>query len=92
MKTSSELRYEAARQKVEEIKSFYVHAMVYGIVISLLFYLNYRTTSYLWVVFPLVGWGAGLIGHGLGAFGYVPFLSKSWEERKIKEFLNRDDI
>ncbi|MBT8188621.1 MAG: 2TM domain-containing protein, partial [Croceitalea sp.] len=54
--------------------------------------LNYRTTDFLWVLFPALGWGIGLIAHGLNAFGYNPILGKDWEERKIKEFMNSSDF
>ncbi|HAJ81337.1 MAG TPA: histidine kinase, partial [Zunongwangia profunda] len=29
--------------------------------------------------------------HGFAAFNYSPFLGKDWEERKIKEIINKED-
>lgn len=90
METINEYKYKKAKEKVECIKGFYSHLLAYMIVIPVLAYLNYVTTSFPWVIFPALGWGLGLTAHGLQAFGYLPFLGKDWEERKIREFMERD--
>lgn len=92
MENLSEYKYNKAKERVECIKSFYTHAMVYAIVISVLAYLNYITTSFFWVVFPALGWGIGLLSHGMRAFEYMPFLGKDWEERKIREIMNSEEF
>ncbi|NKI32733.1 2TM domain-containing protein [Croceivirga thetidis] len=91
MENVTDYKYKKAKERVECIKGFYTHAMVYAIVISVLAYLNYVTTGFLWIVFPALGWGIGLLGHGMQAFGYMPFLGKDWEERKIREIMNNDE-
>jgi hypothetical protein len=53
-------------------------------------YLNYISTSFPWALFPIVGWGAGVIGHAMEVFGYNPFLGKGWEERQIRKYMNED--
>lgn len=83
-------RYEKAKERVEAIKGFYGNLVAYALVIPILAYINYRTTSFAWFIFPALGWGFGLIGHGLQAFGYNPFFGRSWEERKIKEYMEDD--
>ncbi|RPD92993.1 histidine kinase [Aureibaculum marinum] len=83
-------RYLKAKEKVEKIKGFYANLISYLIIIPFLAYLNYKTTSFPWIMFPVVGWGFGLIMHGMEAYGYNPLLGKDWEERKIKEFMNKD--
>ncbi|MGC1515091.1 MAG: 2TM domain-containing protein [Maribacter sp.] len=80
-------RYEKAKEKVEAIKGFYGNLTAYCLVIPFLAFINYRTTSFAWVVFPALGWGFGLLGHGLKAYGYNPLFGKRWEERKIKQFM-----
>ncbi len=90
MENENDYRYQKAKERVEEIKGFYSNLIAYLIVIPILAYVNYRTTSYIWFIFPALGWGFGVIMHGLGAFGYNPILGKNWEERKIKEFMNND--
>lgn len=85
-------RYQKAKEKVENIKGFYGNLIAYCIVIPFLVYLNHRTTSFPWVIFPVVGWGFGLLTHGMEAFGYHPIWGKRWEERKLKELMDKDDF
>ena len=83
-------RYLKAKEKVERIKGFYSNLISYIIVIPILAYINYRTTSFPWVIFPALGWGFGVIAHGMEAYGYNPFMGRDWEERKIREFMNKE--
>ncbi|MCX2720283.1 2TM domain-containing protein [Lentiprolixibacter aurantiacus] len=85
-------RYQKAKERVEAIKSFYGNLVAYCMVIPGLAYLNYVTTSWPWVVFPAVGWGFGLLIHGMEAFGYNPLWGKRWEEKKLRELMERDDF
>ena len=87
-----EKRYLKAKERVEAIKGFYGNLFSYCIVIPFLWWLNYKTTSFTWAIFPTIGWGFGLIMHGLEAFGYNPFLGKRWEEKKIKELMEDEDF
>ncbi|APA63008.1 2TM domain-containing protein [Maribacter sp. 1_2014MBL_MicDiv] len=83
-------RYEKAKRQVEEIKGFYGNLTSYCIVIPILAFINYRTTSFTWFIFPAIGWGIGLLVHGLKAYGINPILGKDWEERKIKQYMEDD--
>ena len=84
--------YLRARRKVECIKGFYSNLLAYLIVIPFLAWLNWRTTSFAWVLFPAIGWGFGLFIHGLKAFGYDLILGRDWENRKIRELMSKDDF
>ena len=82
-------RYEEAKKRVAEIKGFYQHLASYLVVNAALVIINLLTSpGYLWFVWPLGGWGIGLALHALSVFGGL--WGKSWEERKIKEFMDRD--
>ncbi len=83
-------KYLRAKKKVDEIKGFYGNLTAYLIVIPILAWINYWSTSFPWVIFPAVGWGLGVILHGLGVYGYSPILGKNWEERKINEYMSDD--
>jgi len=37
-------------------------------------------------------WGIGLAFHAYGVFGKHLLFSKDWEERKIKEFMEKDKV
>ncbi len=87
-----EKRYAKAKERVKAIKDFYGNLMAYCIVIPFLWWLNFRTTDFLWAFFPTIGWGFGLLAHGMEAFGYNPLWGKRWEERKIRELMEKDDF
>ncbi|WP_339831322.1 2TM domain-containing protein [uncultured Altibacter sp.] len=86
----SEKKYERAKKKVEELKSFYVHLTIYIVMIPVFIWLNYRSTGFPWAIFPIVGWGFGVMGHAMEVYNYNPFLGKDWEEKKIKKLMDED--
>ncbi len=80
--------YERASRRVKEIKEFYGSLISYCIVIPVLVFINFRTFSgFQWFWFPMLGWGLGLVFHAFRVFGY----GKSWEEKKIKEILDKEN-
>ena len=82
-------RYQEAKKRVEEIKGFYLHLASYLFVNVALIVINLLTSpEYLWFIWPLIGWGIGLIVHAFTVFG--GFWGKGWEERKIKEIMEKD--
>lgn len=87
-----EKRYLRAQERVEKIKGFYVHFAIYLIFVPIFIYLNLKSTGFPWALFPIGGWGIGVIGHAMETFNYNPLLGKDWEERKIREFMDRDDF
>lgn len=92
MKTKDENElYHEARRHVRKIKGFYSHALMFCIFIPFLAFINWRYSPHnWWIVWPLLGWGVfGLGFHALGIFGRDLFLGREWEERKIKDEMER---
>ncbi len=85
-------RYERAKERMEAVKSFYGHLVAYCIVIPILVVINYNTTSFPWVIFPAFGWGFSVVAHGMKAYGYNPLWGKSWEEKKMRQFMEDDNF
>ncbi|WBL27107.1 2TM domain-containing protein [Zunongwangia sp. HGR-M22] len=88
---NSEEKYLSAREKMRNIKKFYAHAIsfiLFNIVfLSLNYYENYiEFPEVLWGTF---GWSIGLAFDYMQAFDKNPFLRKGWEERKMKEILDK---
>ncbi|MEM8648080.1 MAG: helix-turn-helix domain-containing protein [Pseudomonadota bacterium] len=82
---------EQAREHVREMRSFYNHAMQYGVVIFALACLNLMTSpDYLWFLWPALGWGVGIVAHGMSVFEIFPFLDAKWEERQVAKHLRRN--
>lgn len=84
-------RYYQAQKRVKEIRGFYEHLIVFILVTIILIVINLMTSpEYLWFLWCIMGWGIGVVFHGLKVFGISTFFNKEWEERKIKEFLEKD--
>lgn len=86
-----EERYLKAKKRVNEIKGFYGNLISY-IVVNLGFLAINLLTSpeHLWFYWPMLGWGIGVLFHGMKVFDCMPFLGKNWEEQKIKEFMEKE--
>lgn len=80
--------YYRAKKRVEELKGFYGNLISYCCVIPILIFVNLKfTPDFQWFWFSMAGWGFGLSLHAFKVFGY----SSNWEERKIKEILNKQE-
>jgi len=78
--------YTKAKKRVEAKMGFYIHISVYLGVSILLTILNlFVTKGYFWAMWPMIGWGSGVMVHGL--FTFV-FTSKSG----IKEEMIRKEM
>ena len=85
-------RYYKAQKKVAEIKKFYQHLTVYLLCNPIVIVVNLMTSpGYLWFIWSLMGWGIAIVLHGLKAFEFSPFYNKEWEERKIREILEKEN-
>ncbi len=78
-----------ARRAVKARKGFYKHLMSFVFVNLFLISLNLLTSSHLWFVFPLLGWGLGLAFHYVEVFGIPGFsiLSREWEQQELEKEL-----
>ncbi|KGO90140.1 histidine kinase [Flavobacterium suncheonense] len=86
-KTADDSAYYRAKKRVEAIKGFYGSLISYCVVIPVLIFINLNfSPKFQWFWFPMIGWGMGLFMHGFGVFSY----GSRWEERKIREILNKD--
>jgi hypothetical protein len=91
---SKEEAYLRAKKKVDTLIGFYWHLAVYIIVNAFLILLiglnsdsGFRGFGpYATALF----WGIGLIFHFLGVFGPDFIFGKNWEQRKIKEFMDKE--
>ena len=100
---NDEERFRRAQKRVKDIKGFYWHLfwylavnifLTFGSSISSFFtdgafsfdHFNFGTFS-VWFF-----WGIGLVSHWLHVFGNNIIFSKDWENRKIKEFMDKDSM
>ena len=82
--------YLKAKKRVEAKMGFYIHLAVYLGVNTLLVILNLTVGGdYFWAMWPMVGWGSGLIVHGL--FTFVFDSKSSLKERLIEKEMRKGD-
>ncbi len=87
----SEKKYKQAKKKVENIKAFYIHFAIYLCMLPVFICLNFISeTGFPWAIFPIFGWGFGVSAHASEAFEYNPLFGKAWEERKIKQLMEKE--
>ncbi|QKJ64413.1 2TM domain-containing protein [Flavobacterium sp. M31R6] len=90
-------RYELAYKRVKRIKGFYIHLLVYVLVNAFIIVSSFNRSVlgsevfFRWETFSTaLFWGIGLVAHGMSVFGRDLFFGADWEERKIKEFMDKD--
>ena len=94
---SEEERYIQAKKHVEKIKGFYIHFAVYIIInIFLLIVIaaNLDKGESFWQFGHFATaffWGIGLVFHAMGVFLPDVVLGKKWEERKMREYMDRNE-
>ncbi len=101
MNYSNEELYRRAEKRVKQIKGFYWHLFWYLAVNIFLTFGSSIRGFFENGTFDLGGltlenfsvwffWGIGLAGHWLHVFGKNIFFSRDWEEKKIREFMEKD--
>ena len=87
--------YNLAYKRVKRIKGFYTHLVIFIVINSIVIINNsfQSSNTFLWSwknFSTALFWGIGLLAHGLSVFGRNIFFGKSWEDRKIKEFMENE--
>lgn len=96
MNTQDEIKYQEALKRVKKIKGFYTHAIVYVFVNIMIVFLNIKNLEPGETYFQFKNfmtaffWGIGLVAHGLSVFVPNWIMGQNWEERKIKEFMEKE--
>ena len=76
--------------QVRKLKGFYLHLAQYVIVVTLLLGINLWThPQYLWVGWVAMGWGIGVLFHGLRVFERFSPFGADWEKKEVEKRLGR---
>ena len=88
-------KYEKAKKRVKAISGFYQHLMIYilvnlGILAVKYFNIENEESYIRFSTFSTAFfWGIGLMFHALSVFGASLFLGWDWEEKKIRELMDK---
>jgi hypothetical protein len=91
-----QIKSDKVKKKVKEMKGFYKHFTVYlavNIFLLIIKSLNLEPgeSFFTWNTFATaICWGIGVFFHWYSVFGAEIILGKNWEERKIKEMMEKD--
>ncbi len=89
---SDDPRVQMARRRVAAMEGFYLHLGIFAAVIVVLAIIDLMSGPEWWVQWPLAGWGIGVLGHAIGVFGLpgsFRLFSREWEDRKVKEIVDK---
>lgn len=88
--------YQRAVKRVKALKGFYGHLAAYLIVNLVILIVSTREEGLveglqdLSNYFTAFFWGIGLVAHAAGVFMPNVLFGREWEERKIKEFMEKE--
>ncbi|MFV8269823.1 2TM domain-containing protein [Flavobacterium sp. GT2N3] len=89
-------KYAAAQLEVKRLKGFYTHLIVYIAINIMIVFINIRDLdpeeSYFKIenFFTAFVWGIGIVAHGCTVFLPNFIFGKNWEDKKIKEFMEKE--
>ncbi len=91
MMNPTDYQHKRALRKAKEIRNFYIAVLVYCIVIPSIIVVNYVfSPEYIWWWYSASGMLLGLLIHGIIVFGKFPFLTREWEEKKVRELMDKE--
>jgi len=82
--------YARAKRRVDLLKSFFIHFIVYISVILMLLFIDIADGEGWWFFWPMLGWGIAVAIHAAVVFVAGGSIASDWEERKIREYMDRD--
>lgn len=104
MELKSYQKYDRAKKRVKEIRDFYNHLKVFVIIMILLLIGRFYALTQLgfgwegenfenWLdwntyLFPAI-WALVILFHGIKT--YNPRILRGWEEKKIKQYMDKED-
>ena len=94
MTLEEEKLYKQAKKKVARLRSFYSNVLSYFAIGTFLTFICWWTQRddeeiHWWVIWVWIGWGIGIFFHGLGLYRKNILFSDDWEDRKIKEEMDK---
>lgn len=87
----ADAKRQRAERRVAAIKGFYIHLVVFVAVIAGLLLINAASKNQgWWVHWVFLGWGLGVLAHGLAVMERTSKAVADWEARKVREIMAKD--
>lgn len=94
--TSNRTPYDMAVYRVAQIRRFYVHLFIFGIVLGIYILKNYFGAALNFIPFEFINltvisiWGLIIGIKAVKLFSQELFFGKKWEDRKMDEFMGKE--
>jgi len=94
-KTMTAQDYSAEEERtaieyVRDLKGFYTHLISYVAIMGGLVLIDLLTSpDTFWAIWPMLGWGIGVLVHGVNVFEMTSFFGPGWEKKQIEKRLGR---
>ena len=73
-----------------KLRGLYTHIVGYVLVMSGMAAINpMLTPRRVWFIFPLLGWGTGVLAHAVSVLDILPWFGPEWERRQVEKKLGR---
>ncbi|MCI5137393.1 MAG: hypothetical protein D3922_03020 [Candidatus Electrothrix sp. AR1] len=83
--------YQRAKKRVEAKFGLYIHLSVYIAVNILLIVINVSTSpEHFWFIWPLIGWGIGVVFHALKVFVFSG--GSTLKERMLAKEMEKEAV
>ena len=79
--------WELAKQRAHFKKNLTSYFLVNSFLVVVWFFSNYNRdgNNYFWPIWPILGWGIGIVTHYLSAYQSTKFFSVENEYKKLKD-------
>jgi hypothetical protein len=87
---SRDAEFKRARERAQALQGLYIHLLVYAVVNTGLFLINWATRGPeggWWFYWPLLGWGVAVAIHAMSIV--APIFSPDWADRRAERMLGR---
>jgi len=86
-------KYEKAKKRVQELRRFYRNLVSFGIINVILIIVDVVTSpGSLWFYWVTIFWGIAVLLHASKVFILKgTFLGEEWEQKKIKEIMEKEE-
>ena len=79
-----------AFRQVRKLRGLYSHFISYVVVMSGVAAINLiLMPRVIWFIYPLLGWGVGIISHAASVLNVLPWFGPEWERRQDEKRLGR---
>ncbi len=83
----------AVLKEVQQVRQFYMRLCIYVGVMAWLLLVNMIVTPHiLWVVFPALGWGLGILFNWMSVFTPIALFGDAWMEKEIQKRMKKKGL